>query len=383
MRVASARVDRVQTAWVDPVRRESNRFLTGAVRITGAYHRGMSESPRYRTQMLFAPFGEAGQRRLRNSYATLIGCGALGCGVANTLVRAGIGGLRVVDRDFVEIENLSRQTLFDEDDAAALLPKAEAAARKLRRINSAVEVEAAVADVTAENISELCRDADLILDGTDNIETRFLMNDYCVDARVAAVFGACLGAAGQVLAYIPNARACYRCIWEEPPAPGTLETCDTAGVLMPIVSLVAGWQAQEALKILSGQNHALIRGCLVIDAWSGVVRTALRASVTPRQDCPCCARGERAYLRGARGATSIGLCGRDALQILPSGAGEVDLRRLAERLSAVQRPKLTPYLLRFVVDERVVTVFPDGRAIIQGTTDAAIARSLYAKYVGI
>jgi molybdopterin/thiamine biosynthesis adenylyltransferase len=338
---------------------------------------------RYARQMLFPPLGAAGQRRLLGSRVTLVGCGALGSALANTLVRAGVGHLRIVDRDFLELDNLHRQVLFDEPDLAEDLPKAEAAARKLRRINSTVEIEPVVADFNPESAARLCHDADLILDGTDNLETRFLINDVAVKLARPWVFGACLAAEGLVLAIRPRQTPCLRCIWDAPPAPGTLPTCETAGVLGPLVHVVAGLQATEALKLLLGRTDQLYGALLAVDVWSGRLR---RINVQPAYDegdCPCCKRGQLDYLTGRQVSTTTTLCGRGAVQVFPAAAGTVDLRALASRLSGVGRVHLSDYLLRLSLDEYSVTLFPDGRAIIQGTSDPAVAKSIYARYIGL
>lgn len=337
---------------------------------------------RYARQSLFEPFGERGTRALTLARATLIGCGALGSVLADTLVRAGLGALRIVDRDFLELNNLQRQVLFDEHDLAENLPKAVAAARKLRRINSAVEIEPVVADANPSNIEEFCRDADLLLDGTDNFETRFLINDVAVQYGIPWVYGACVAAEGIVLPILPRRTPCLRCIWEDAPPPGMSPTCDTAGVLAPVVHLVASLQALEAMKILAGQLDAVNRQLVLIDAWTGRFRQVDMQSAFDAGDCPCCKHNRYEFLRGERGSASATLCGRNAVQVLPAAAGRVDFRELAARLKSGTRPVFNAYLLRFAVDAYSVTVFSDGRAIIQGTSDPAVARTIYARYIG-
>ncbi|MEW6250486.1 MAG: ThiF family adenylyltransferase [Planctomycetota bacterium] len=341
---------------------------------------------RYSRQILYPGIGLEGQQRLRNASATLIGCGALGSALANTLVRAGIGALRIIDRDFIEPVNLQRQTLFDEQDIAQNLPKAEAAARKLRRINSAVEVEGIVADIHPANIAALCGSADLLLDGTDNLETRYLINDFAVRTETPWVYGACLGAEGLVLAIVPHRTPCLRCIWDDPPAPGSLPTCDTAGILMSAASIVAAFQAIEALKILAGRTDALHGRLLAIDAWTGQCR-ALNVQAAHAADCICCQQRRYEYLEGDRFASATALCGRDAVQIRPvtsSAEGPaVSFRAIAERLPARAAARYNEYMLRFRADDFAVTLFADGRAIIQGTGDPAAARAIYAQYIGV
>lgn len=337
---------------------------------------------RYNRQMLFEPLGQAGQKRLALSQATLIGCGALGTVLANTLARAGVGHLRIIDRDFIELDNLQRQVLFDEHDIAANLPKAEAAARKLRKINSTIEIEAVVADVNPANAEPLCRDCDLLLDGTDNFETRFLINDLAVKFDLPWVYGACVAAEGLVMPIIPGITPCLRCIWDESPPPGMSPTCDTAGVLGPLVEIVAGFQALEAIKILAGKLDALNRKLMTIDAWSGRVRSVDMSAAREQGDCACCKQRKFEYLSGEKTPATAILCGRDAVQIAaPAGGNRIDLRELAGRLRNL-RPQHNEFLLRFSVDPLTLTLFSDGRAIVKGTRDPAVARGLYAKYIG-
>jgi molybdopterin/thiamine biosynthesis adenylyltransferase len=337
-----------------------------------------NELARYAPQMRFAPIGIEGQRRLAAGRATLVGCGALGCSLANLLVRAGLGFLRIVDRDYLELENLQRQTLFDEEDVAADLPKAEAAARKLRKINSKVQIEAMVADFAPHNAESLCRDVQLVLDGTDNLETRFLLNDVAVKHDLPWVHAACLGAEGRVLALLPSKTACFRCLWEPLP-PASLPTCETLGIVAPIVSIVAGFQAAAALQILTGQEVPLAGRLLAVDAWTMRVRT-IRVPVAA--DCPCCRQRQFEFLtRG--GAQTVTLCSRQAIQVSPAGQANIDLMAMARRLSSELRPVVNEFLLRFCPEPYEITLFRDGRAIIRGTDDPAVARSLYARYIGL
>jgi adenylyltransferase/sulfurtransferase len=347
-----------------------------------------AELARYSRQMLYEHVGVEGQKRLSHASVVLVGCGALGSVLANTLVRAGIGALRVIDRDFIELDNLQRQVLFDEHDIAQNLPKAEAAVRKLRKINSGVEIDGLVADVNPGNIEDLCTDADLILDGTDNLETRFLLNDVAVKHELPWVFGACLGAEGLVLPIVPHRTACLRCIWDEPPLPGTVPTCDTVGVLATVVQVVASLQATEALKILLGRAAEVSRQLLAVDVWAGRIRALHVQAAFDDGDCVCCQQGRYDFLAGRGAAATTTLCGRDAVQIMPAErhAGQtparIDFKRLASRLPPRASPKFNEFLLRFTVDAFAVTLFADGRAIIQGTSDPAVARGVYAKYVG-
>ena len=360
-----------------------------------------SDLARYSRQMLFAPIGVQGQRRLRNASVTLVGCGALGSVLANTLVRAGVGALRIIDRDFIELSNLQRQTLFDEHNIAQSLPKAVAAARKLRKINSAVEIEDFVADVNPATIETLCGSADLVLDGTDNLATRYLINDFAVRENIPWVFGACLAAEGLVLPILPHETACLRCIWPDPPTPGSLPTCDTAGVLAATVQIVASLQATEAMKILIGRDADVSRCLLAIDAWAGRIRALNVQSAREAGDCPCCGQARYEFLSGEKFAVTTTLCGRDAVQILPGGAGvssasrdapAVSFKSIVDRLPPRSNPKRNEFLLRFTIEapssaasdstRYTVTLFTDGRAIVQGTSDPAVAQSIYARYVG-
>lgn len=350
--------------------------------------------------MLFEHVGVDGQRRLRRARVVLVGCGALGSVLAGTLVRAGIGALRLIDRDFPELNNLQRQTLFDEDDVAQGLPKAEAAARKLRRVNSEVAIEPVVADLHAENAEHLCTGQDLILDGTDNLEARFLMNDVAVKHGIPWVYGACIGAEGLVLPVLPRQTACLRCIWDEPPPPGSLPTCDTVGVLASAVSVVASLQAIEALKILIGRHDEVNRHLTAINVWAGRMRTIRVQSAFEGGVCPCCALGRFDFLTAARGSTTTTLCGRDAVQVLPRpapatradgpGAGAGPSRTapplfeaVRRRLPAACRARGNAFILQFDADGCIVTLFSDGRAIVKGTSRPAAARAIYARYVGI
>ncbi len=342
----------------------------------------LGELERYHRQILFGPLGREGQQRLAESRALVCGCGALGTVLANTLARAGVGHLRIVDRDFIEMNNLQRQVLFDEEDVAAGLPKAIAAQRKLERINSQIDIEAHVADVDHTNIVELCRDVDTIVDGTDNFEIRFLLNDVSLKLGIPWVYGGCLGAEGQTMTILPGETACLRCLMRDAPPPGTTPTCDTAGILGSIVNVVSSIQAIEAIKILSGNREAVNRSLLVVGLWDNRVRQVGLDGLRETAECPACQRGEFPWLEGERGSHSAVLCGRNAVQLSPPAREPVALEALAQKLSAVGQVKHNRYLLRAEVDGYIVTVFPDGRAIIGGTDDVATAKTVYAKYVG-
>jgi molybdopterin/thiamine biosynthesis adenylyltransferase len=335
---------------------------------------------RYSRQELFSPIGREGQDRLRASRVLVIGCGALGSALAETLTRAGVGRLTVVDRDLVEPSNLQRQSLFDETDAAHARPKAVAAENRLRRLNSEVEVEGIVADVDAASAARLIAGADLVLDGTDNFETRYLVNDVCLRAGVPWVYGACVAAHGVVLAIRPGQTPCLRCVLGERPPAGSGETCDTVGVVAPVVQVVAGVQAAEALKLLTGNEAALLPGLLTADVWTGAIEVTDLRERTPW--CPSCAQRRYDYAT-AEGPVSSVLCGREAVQLRAQAGTAVDLPRLAARLRAAGEVLENEHLVRFRAPEAELVIFADGRAIVKGVADAARARSVYARYVGV
>jgi molybdopterin-synthase adenylyltransferase len=338
---------------------------------------------RYARQVRYAPFGEAGQRRLLESRALVVGCGALGSVIANTLVRAGVGKVRIVDRDFLELNNLQRQVLFDEDDLRADLPKAIAAANKLRRINSTVEIEPIVADVDHTNIESLCAGVDCIVDGTDNFEIRFLINDAAAKLGIPWIYGGCLGAEGQTMTILPGQTACLRCVIAEPPDAGAAPTCDTAGILAPIIGLIASIESMEAIKILSGHREAIQKSLTVIDLWENQLRQVRLDAVRDAADCPTCHRADYPWLRGERGSHSAVLCGRNAVQLTPPARQPLSLAALAQKLAGVGRVSHNAFLLRLAVDDYQLTVFPDGRAIVGGTDDIVTARTIYARYIGV
>ena len=336
---------------------------------------------RYVRQMRYPPFGEEGQRRLSESRALVCGCGALGTVAANTLVRSGVGAVRIVDRDFVEISNLQRQVLFNEDDVTTQLPKAIAAVRKLRRINSQVEIEPIVADVDHTNVEKLCEGVDVIVDGTDNFEIRFLLNDVSVRHGLPWVYGGCLGAEGQTMSILPGETPCLRCLMHECPPPGSTPTCDTAGILAPIVNVIASIEAIEAIKILSGNRDAVSRQLTVVELWDNRIRQVDVSALREQVDCPTCKGNEFPWLAGKQGSQSAVLCGRNAVQLTRRGTS-VSLEDLESQLEGIGTVSRNQFLLRLEVDQYELTIFPDGRAIIGGTDDVATARTVYAKYVG-
>lgn len=339
---------------------------------------------RYSRQIRFAGIGEEGQQNISKGRVLLVGCGALGTVLADMLVRAGVGFLRIVDRDFVDLTNLQRQVLFDEQDVAEHLPKATVAAAKLGRVNSQVEIEPVVADVNPNNILSLIDGVDLILDGTDNFETRFLINDAALERNIPWIYGGCVGSHGQVLPIFPNETACLRCIIEAPPDPGMTDTCDTAGVISPAVHVVTSLQAVAALKILSGHRDLVSPKLAVIDVWDGTFRQLEVGQLRPANQCPACVQGKRDWLQGRSTSQSVVLCGRNSVQIAPGQPMTLSLDELVKGWSALGTVMKNPFLARLTVanPEYDITVFKDGRAIIQGTDDLAIARGLYARYVG-
>ena len=337
---------------------------------------------RYSRQIRFHGLGEDGQRRLLEARVTLCGCGALGTVLANALVRAGVGHVRLIDRDFIETSNLQRQVLFDEHDVAENLPKAEAAARKLGAINSSVFVEPIVADIDRTNVVGFCQDVDLILDGTDNFEIRYLINDVAVKLGKPWVYGGCIGSHGQTMTILPGETPCLRCVFEAAPAPGEAGTCETAGVLGPVVNVIASYQATEAIKILSGRRDCVNRDLLYFDVWDNVQKKIKIAPLLGKVDCPCCRHRRFEWLDGAHGSQTTSLCGRNAVQVWHRVAAALNFEAMAGHLRALGQVSFNRFLLKFNVDGYEFTVFPDGRAIIKGTNDIDKARTLYAKYIG-
>ena len=342
----------------------------------------MLKDGRYSRQILFEGIGDEGQRRLGESKVVIIGCGALGAIQAETLARAGVGHLVLVDRDFVEESNLQRQIMFDENDALARLPKAVAAAARIARVNSDITVEPIVTDVNFENIEEIISGATVVLDGTDNFETRFLINDACIKSKISWVYGAAVGSYGLTMTVRPGETPCIRCVLEATPEPGTGPTCDTAGVIMPIVTTIASIQATEALKLLTGRTEKLHHSLIQFDLWDFKFSKVDLTQSSPREDCPACGESNFEFLRGFGRQVATTLCGRNSVQIARRGRGEIDFAALAERLRSAGEVTFNDFLLRFKIDDYDITVFRDARSIIRGTTDPAVARGLYAKYIG-
>ncbi|MGH9475010.1 MAG: ThiF family adenylyltransferase [Terriglobales bacterium] len=342
----------------------------------------MADWERYSRQLLFAPLGEAGQEKLAAARVAIIGCGALGTMEADLLVRAGVGHLLLVDRDYVEASNLQRQTLFDESDARTGLPKAVAAQARLRRVNSSVTIEAAVSDVEPGNIEALLGSSQVLLDGTDNLETRYLVNDFALAQAKPWIYGAAVGACGMTFTVLPGETACLNCIFPDDDAPAApLDTCDTAGVLGWAVAWVVVQQVSECVKLLAGQRAALRGTLATADLWSNQYRSLAAPARDPL--CRACARHDFVYLHGGRRA-ALTLCGRNAVQI-HEHRRPLELAQLAQRLRPHGLVRSNDFALRFVPSTPAgleLMIFPDGRALIKGTTEAGLARSLYARYVG-
>jgi adenylyltransferase/sulfurtransferase len=341
---------------------------------------------RYARQTLFAGIGREGQERLLAARVAVIGCGALGTVLANNLARAGVGHLIIADRDYIEANNLQRQVLFDEDDLAGNLPKAAAAAQRLRRINSDITIEPLIEDINADNIEAIVARVDLVLDGTDNFETRYIINDACVKAGRPWVYSGVIASYGVTMNILPGETACLRCVFPEMPLPGTTPTCDTAGVLNGIVGTIASIASTEALKILLNRQEKINRAMHWMDLWEN---TTDEIELPRMPDCPACGQGHYEFLEVAGGGQSASLCGRNAVQVRPPRAARngsespaMSFAALAERLRDVGQVNYNDFLLRFRVESYEFTVFPDARAIIKGTDDQTTARSLYARYIG-
>ena len=338
----------------------------------------IEDAERYSRQVLFRGIGAEGQQKLQQGHAAIIGVGATGAATAGLLARAGVGRLTLVDRDFVEPSNLQRQVLFDEEDALAALPKAEAARRHIARFNSGIHVDAQIADLVPANIASLLEGADIVLDCTDNFETRYLLNDFCIRENKPWIYAAAVGAYAATMNILPHQTACLACIFPAAPS-GNVETCDTAGILSTAVNLAASLQTTEALKFLTGQPELMRRTLLSFDLWTGE-RSEISAT-HPRKSCEVCGNSTFRYLAG-EGRPHITLCGRNSVQIHEHHR-PVDLLALRDRLSPLGNVRSNGMLLRFERPPHSITVFPDGRALVQGTTDIGLARALYARFIGI
>jgi adenylyltransferase/sulfurtransferase len=361
------------------------------------------ELARYHRQMLLPGFGADGQRKLLDSTVLVLGCGALGSMAADMLARAGVGHLVIVDRDYIELTNLQRQVLFDEQDLAEALPKAEAARRKIARINSQVRVTAIIDDLDHTNFARYADGADLMVDGLDNFETRYLANDYAVEHGTPLIYGGAVGTSGMAYAILPHTRSgsgwwetatagsgatpCLRCLFEQAPPPGESPTCDTVGVIGPAVAVVANFQASEALKILTGNLDRVCPTMLSIDLWANDWMQLKVAHARDGGNCTCCRQWNFEYLEGRAGSHAAALCGREAVQLSNrQQRGELKLERIAQQLRQYGPVVVNEFLVRATIDDHgqayELTLFADGRAIVKGTGDLATARSVYAKYVG-
>jgi len=334
---------------------------------------------RYSRQVLFSDIGEAGQERIRSSQIAIVGCGALGSVSAEMLTRAGVGKLRLMDRDFVEESNLQRQSLFTEQHVTEGVPKAIAAERALRAINSEVAIEGVITDVSWENIEGLCQNHEIIVDGTDNFETRFLINDFAVKHRIPWVYGACVGSYGVAFAFEPGTTACLQCLLGGPPDVGTSETCDTVGILGPVVHVIAAYQVTQVLRILTGQSPS--KKILQVDVWNGTWQT-LGAGGAHHQQCPCCQHHKFRFLEGEEHTQMTRLCGRNAVQVSPQNKTHPDFHDLSRRLGKSGQVNFNQHMMRIRIESYEIALFADGRSIIRGTDDVSEARAVYAKYIG-
>jgi molybdopterin/thiamine biosynthesis adenylyltransferase len=335
---------------------------------------------RYSRQTRFAPIGEAGQQRLASARVLIIGLGALGTVAADQIVRAGVGFVRLIDRDFVELSNLQRQSLFDEQDVRNNLPKAVAAEGRLRQINSSVQIEAKVEDVNPSNIEDFVTDVDLVLDALDNFETRFVLNDACAKHRRPWIYTAAVGSYGLVMPIISGTTPCLRCLMGSLPAPGTSPTCETSGVVAPITHIIASIQVAEALKFLTGNLDPADVRLTAYDVWSHRFQR-IEVGTDSMATCPVCSQGDFEYLQG-NPLRTITLCGRNAVQLIPEVKGDIDFEQLSKSIGAFGRVEFNDFLLRCSAPPYELTLFKDGRAIVKGTEEAGTARSIYSKMVG-
>ncbi len=347
---------------------------------------------RYNRQILLPFMGEEGQQKVCDAKVVVAGCGALGTVIANVLARAGVGHLKIVDRDFIELSNLQRQVLFDEQDCRENLPKAVAAEAKLKAINSDIKIEGIVTDINPGNIEELIEGATVVVDGADNFETRFVLNDACVKHGIPWIYGAAVGSVGLTMTIIPEKTPCIRCLFETAPPPGMTPTCDTAGVLGSVTGVIGNYEASEALKICAGRLDDINTRLFQIDLWSGEMHRFKVAKAREVADCPCCKRKNFEFLEGQGASTTTSLCGRNAVQINPKSGVKLDLGELAKTLegtSDVKDVSANRFLLKFSApggdnpkEGLNITVFPDARAIVKGTKKVPVARTAYSKYIG-
>jgi len=333
---------------------------------------------RYSRQTIFPQIGIKGQQKLADSFVVIVGCGALGTVSANALVRAGVGKVKIVDRDFIEYHNLQRQFLFNEEDIKEQLPKAVAAQRHLEKINSTVEVKGVVADVNYSNVESLIKGADLIVDGSDNFETRLLINDVSLKHKIPWIYGGAIASSGMTMNIIPGITPCFRCRLPKLRSEGVALTCDTAGVISPATMTIGALQSTEALKILTGSkkvNHDVI----MVDVWED---TFLKFKSRKRAGCPACG-GKYDFLDARYGTVTTILCGQNAVQVLNPERKKISFEQMAKQLKPLGKLSYNDFMLTFNVDHCELVVFPDGRAIVKNTNDEALARGLYAKYIGM
>jgi adenylyltransferase/sulfurtransferase len=333
---------------------------------------------RYSKQILFDKIGRIGQEKLMSSKVIIIGCGALGTVIANNLARSGVGYIRLVDRDYIEMTNLQRQVLFDEEDIENNLPKAVAAENKLKKINSDIKIESVIDDVNQRNIVKLCSGMDLIMDGTDNFSTRFLINDVSLKLNIPWIYGGAIGSTGMMRTIIPGETPCFRCIFRTIPPAGSIATCDTAGVLNSITNVIASFQSAEAIKLLTGQRNELVKGMRYIDVWSGDYEIL---DIKPDVHCPAC-RGNGYEFLNSQVEDAVYLCGKDSVQVNPINTG-TSAEQILGRLEAMGVPvRKNRFYLKFTVEEVQFTLFYDGRAILKNVSDTSRAKTLYSKYIG-
>lgn len=335
---------------------------------------------RYSRQQLFVDIGEEGQRKISESHVLVVGCGALGSTQAELMARAGVGRLTILDRDILELSNLQRQLLYDEQQWERKLPKAVAAEERLRQLNSDIEVKGIVTDVRPVNIEHYLKDVDVVLDGTDNFETRLLINDACIKHNIPWVYGACVGSYGVFMPVLPQETPCLQCVFEAMPLPGTAQTCDTAGVIGPIVTTISSLQCAEVMKILVGDLEAVRRTLFHIDLWDNHVASIKLGQ--PRDNCPACQKQQWDYLQGKHHPNTSVLCGRNTVQVLPPQAEPLDLTTIAHQLEPYGAIQRNEHLVRCQMESHTLTLFADGRALIEGTQDPTEARTLYARYIG-
>lgn len=333
---------------------------------------------RYEKQILFAEIGDEGQKRLKTSKVIVIGCGALGTVICNSLVRAGVGHIKIVDRDYIELSNLQRQTLFDEKDIADNLPKAIAAKKKLELINSEIIIESDVIDVNSKNIEKLCKGMDLILDATDNFNIRYLINDISIKLDIPWIYGGVIGSTGVLSPIIPGKTPCFRCFMPDLPSSGSIETCDTVGVLNGITNMIASYQSTEALKILTQKTKNLIKGLLYIDIWDNNFEVV---NLSKKDKCKACSDNNYEFLN-RKEEDAVHICGKNSVQVNPLNK-EISVEHIIYKLKAIGvNPQKNSFFIRFEIDDIIFTLFYDGRAIIKNVTDLNKAKSLYSKYIG-